>query len=410
MLVPLRLGPPRCSSSEIGRILFCILFLCSVLFAQSREGQIQSYSQRGQEALMEGRYSDAERAYEKLRDLEPQIAEIHANLGLIYFEERKFSEAVPELRRALKLKPTLAKTDSLLSMSLSELGQYREALPGLERSFRSPDREIKRMSGLQLERAYLGLRLEAKAVQVALELNRAYADDPEILYHNGKIFGSFAFLNMERLAKVAPDSIWRHQALAEAAESQESFDIAVSEYRRVLALNPQQPGIHYRIGRSLLARERKSDSQEDLASAEKEFEQELAQDPRNGNALYEIAELRRNAGQFAEAAALFERTLAFHPDFEEAHVGLAYVLAQQNRFPDALAHLQKAIALRPEDEVAWYRLSQVQRSIGNTGEADQARVKFQELRLQKSKQQEPELPIYSTDEVTRQTIDNSLPN
>jgi len=91
-------------------------------------------------------------------------------------------------------------------------------------------------------------------------------------------------------------------------------------------------------------------------------------------------------------------------------VGLAYVLAQQNRFPDALAHLQKAIALRPEDEVAWYRLSQVQRSIGNTGEADQARVKFQELRLQKSKQQEPELPIYSTDEVTRQTIDNSLPN
>jgi tetratricopeptide (TPR) repeat protein len=410
MLGVLRLSATRCSSCVTGRISLCIVLLCSPLFAQSRETAIQNYSQQGQKALMEGRYADAEQAYEKLREMLPQTAEIHANLGLIYFEERKFSEAVPELRQALKLKPSLAKSESLLSMALSELGEYREALPGLERGFRSADPEIKRMSGLQLERAYLGLRREAKAAEVALELNRSYADDPEILYHNGRIFGSFAFFNMERLAKVAPDSIWRHQALAEAAESQESFDTAISEYRRVLALNPQQPGIHYRLGRSLLARERKSHSQDDLANAEKEFAQELAQDPRNGNALYEVAELRRNAGQFAEAATLFERALSFHPDFEEAHLGLAYVLAQQNSFSEALVHLQKAIALRPDDEVAWYRLSQVQRSLGNTDETEKARAKFQELRLQRSKQQEPELPIYSTDEVTRQTIDSNLPN
>jgi tetratricopeptide (TPR) repeat protein len=379
--------------------------VCSSLFSQSRESEIQNYSQQGQKALMEGRYSDAEQAYEKLRELLPQTAEVHANLGLIYFEERKFSEAVPELRQALKLKPSLAKSESLLSMSLSELGQYREALPGLEKGFRSPDPETKRMSGLQLERTYLGLRREAKAAEIALELNRSYADDPEILYHNGKIFGSFAFSNMERLAKIAPDSIWRHQALAEAAESQESFDIAVTEYRRVLALNPQQPGIHYRLGRCLLARELKNNSKDDLANAEKEFEQELVQDPRNGNALYEVAELRRNAGEFAEAATLFERALSFHPDFEEAHLGLAYVLAQQNSFAGALAHLQKAIALRADDEVAWFRLSQIQRSLGNADEAEKARIKFQELKLQKSKQHEPELPIYSTDEVTRQTIE-----
>ena len=377
MLGALRISASRRSGCVVGRKSLCIVLLCSALFAQSRESEIQNYSQQGQKALMEGRYSDAEQAYEKLRELLPQTAEIHANLGLIYFEERKFSEAVPELRRALKLKPSLAKSESLLSMSLSELGQYREALPGLEKGFHSSDPEIKRMSGLQLERVYLGLRREAKAAEIALELNRSYADDPEILYHNGKIFGSFAFFNMERLAKLAPDSIWRHQALAEAAESQELFDTAISEYQRVLALNPRQPGIHYRLGRSLLARERKNRSQDDLANAEKEFEQELAQDPRNGSALYEVAELKRNAGEFEEAATLFQRALSFHPDFEEAHVGLAYVLAQQNSFPDALVHLEKAIALRPDDEVAWYRLSQVQRSLGNRDEAEKARVKFQ---------------------------------
>ena len=60
------------------------------------------------------------------------------------------------------------------------------------------------MCGLQLLRAYSGLRRDSKAVEVALELNRLYPDDPEVLYHTGRIFGNFAFLNMQKLAQVAP--------------------------------------------------------------------------------------------------------------------------------------------------------------------------------------------------------------
>lgn len=386
---------------------FAILFTITLLSAQSNESIIEAYSREGQQALTEGRYADAEKSFAKLRDMQPQIAEIHANLGLIYFEQRKFNEAVPELRRALKLKPSLEKAESLLGMSLAELGQYHDALPGLERGFRSPDPEIKRMSGLQLERAYSALRLDSKAVEIALELNRRYPDDPEVLYHNGRVFGGFAFQIMEKLAKVAPDSIWRYQALAEAAESEESFDTAIAAYRRVLALNPHQPGIHYRIGRTLLARARTLNSKEDFGNAEKEFQEELGQDPQNGNALYEIAELKRNAGHFAEAQSLFEQALSSHPDFEEAHVGLAYVLTQQNNPSGALPHLQRAIAIRPDDEVAWFRLAQVQRSLGQTEQAEQAQVKFQQLRLAKSKQHEPDLPVNSGDEVTRQTLNSN---
>ena len=190
-----------------------------------------------------GDYSSAERAYEKLRDLEPEIAEVHANLGLIYFELGKYGEAIPEFQRALKLKPSLAKTEILLAMSLSEINRYREALPGLEKGFRgSLDPEMKRLCGLHLERTYTGLHRDSDAVKVGLELNRLYPNDPEVLYHNGRIFGNFAFLTMQRLAQVAPDSIWRHQAAAEAYESQGSYDSAISEYRQVLSVEPRRPG------------------------------------------------------------------------------------------------------------------------------------------------------------------------
>ena len=56
---------------------------------------MQQYSDAGQKALANGDYSAAERAYEKLRDLEPGIAEVHANLGLIYFEQGKFDRGDP---------------------------------------------------------------------------------------------------------------------------------------------------------------------------------------------------------------------------------------------------------------------------------------------------------------------------
>ena len=378
----------------------------NLLFPQSSESALQ-YSEQGQKALAEGRYADAEQAFEQLARLEPGIAEVHANLGLIYFQERKFDLAVPALRRALKLKPSLSKTDALLAMSLSEIGHFKEALPGLERGMRaSSDPEIKRMCGLQLERVYTGLQRDGDAVKVALELNRLYPNDPEVLYHNGKIVGNFAFLTMQKLGQVAPNSVWRHQAAAEAYESQGAYTSAIGEYREVLKLDPSRPGVHYRLGRTLLSRSHQMNSTEDAAGAEKEFQQELELDPANANAAYEVGEARRKAGQFEDAQHLFERAVNVHPDFEEAQVGLAAALIALHKPADALPHAQKAVELRADDEAAWYRLVQVHRALGNTAEQQEALAKFNLLH-QKAQHRDEIGPASSADEVTKQEVDSN---
>src|SRR5438105_1163685 len=184
----------RSSGSVFRYVLMSFLLCGSCMLGQSSDAiAIQRYSEEGQKALASGRYDDAEKAYEKLRDLEPRTAEVHANLGLIYFQQRKFEQAVPTLREALKLKPSLAKTETLLAMSLSELGRYSEALLGLQRGWRqSADPAIKRMSGLQLLRSYSGVREDSKAVEVALELNSLYPKDPEVLYSTAGILGRCA--------------------------------------------------------------------------------------------------------------------------------------------------------------------------------------------------------------------------
>lgn len=369
---------------------------------------IQKYSEEGQQALAQGRYNEAERAYEKLRELSPKTAEVHANLGLIYFNERKFDQAVVALRKGLKLNPNLRKTSVLLAMSLSELGQYNEALPGLEKEFhRSTDPVIRRASGLYLERAYTGLKRDDKAVEVALELNRLYPDDPEILYQTGRLFGNFAYLAVKRLADVAPNSVWKHQASAEAWESQGSYDLAISEYQQVLKLDPRRPGIHYRLGRVLLARATQSSSQEDSAAALKEFAAELELDPTNANAAYELGEAHRNLGQTEDAKKFFELALKYYPDFGQANLGLAAVLLKEDSAELARNHIRKAIAANPENEVAWYRLSQAERALGNSQGQQKAFAEFQRLR-QRSSELEAAKGLFSQDEVTKQHVDANV--
>ena len=379
---------------------------CASSAAQSIEKkELLRYSETAQEALAQGRYEEAEAAYEKLRDVEPRVAEVHANLGLIYFQERKFEQAVPALRLALKLKPTLPKADTLLAMSLSELGRYTEALPGLEHGFhQSTDLPAKRMCGLQLLRAYTGLQRDSKAVESALELNRLYPDDPEVLYHSGRIFGNFAFLSIRKLAQVAPNSVWRHLAAAEAHEAQGSYDQAIPEYREVLTLDPHRPGVHYRIGRSLLARFWQRHSPDDPVEAGKEFALELQLDPSNANAAYELGEMRRKANQIDEAQQYFEQALQHYPDFPEAHLGLAAVLLEKKNPEQALVHSQKAVAVNPDEEVAWYRLAQVQKTLHNVAEQRKAMAEFQRLHDLSTRQKGFDA-AGSASEVTKQQVD-----
>ncbi|MGC1903110.1 MAG: tetratricopeptide repeat protein [Candidatus Acidiferrum sp.] len=372
----------------------------------SSQDAIGQFSEQGQRALAEGRYSDAEKAFEKLRELEPDVAEVHANLGAIYFQERKFRQAIPVLRRALQLKPSLSKTQTLLAMSLSETGQYEEAVAGLEKGFASSsDVATRRMCGLQLERVYSGLQRDAEAVEVALRLNRLYPNDPEVLYHSGRIFGNYAYLSVKRLGEVAPSSIWTHLASAEALESQGSNDVAIGEYRRVLSLDPHHPGIHYRLGRVLLARAQSGASRDDAEAALKEFSSELELDPTNASAAYELGEAAHKSGDIVEAERYFRMALKYYPDFEQANIGLASILMTQGKPEPAKVLLERALAADPENDVAWYRLAQVERTLGDTPGQQKASSEFQRLR-EKANEIDASRRLYGQAEVTKQTVDD----
>lgn len=369
---------------------------------------LRKYAADGERALAGGRYAEAQQAYETLQRLAPGSGEINARLGLIYFQQASYAEAIAPLREALRLTPSQPKVEALLAMALSELGRYEEALPAAKRTFaQTSDSVLKRMVGLHLQRIYTGLGRDGEAVEVALRLTRLYPDDPEVLYHAGKLLANFAYLQTVRLATVAPDSVWLHQAAGEANESQGLYEEALVAYRQVVAKAPRRPGTHFRIGRVLLERSARDGSNGDEAEARRAFEEELAVDPTNGNAAYELAELDRRAGDLEHARLRFEQAVAHHPTFEHARIGLARTLIELGRPGEAVPHLKAALAQHPDDSVAFYHLARASRALGDTRGQAEALAQFSRTRALAA---DRERALRAKADVTPQTIDSRPPD
>ncbi len=377
-------------------------FLLVPLAIAGGQDDSATLAESGQKALLAGRYAEARSNFEQLAKLEPEVAEVHATLAAIYFKQRAYDLAVTEINTAQKIKPNLPKLNSLLGLSLSELNQFAKALPHLEQGFKqTADTAIRRMCGLQLLRAYTGLSRDSDAVETALALNKLYPDDSEVLYHTGRIYGNFAFIVMSKLHDNAPDSIWTLQAQGELHESQKAYDEAISSFNHVLALDPHRPGIHYRMGRIYLSRFLEVQKTEDRDAAMREFNAELAIDPGNGNAKYELASMQADLGNPDEARQLYEQVLEHYPDFEEALVGLGGVCLDSQKPEQALIALEHAIKLNPKDDVAWYRLARADRAMGNKEGQQRALAVFQQLSRAK--------PLHKPigDEVTPQQLGSS---
>ena len=361
-------------------LAFLTLMPIAAIAQSGTNDEAARYAGEGQQALAQGRFAEAQANFEKLAKLEPNVAEVHATLAAICFQQREYDEAIREVRTAQKLKPGLPRLDSLLALSLAETGKYEQALPGLEKGFKqTADPEVRRMCGLHLLRAYTALARDSDAVETALELNRLYPDDPEILYHTGRVFGNFAYIVMERLHDKAPNSIWMLQAQGEANESEKNYDAAIAAFNHVLELDPSRPGIHYRLGRVYLSRFHETQKPDDVDAAMREFTAELAVDPGNGNAGYELANIESDRGDIDAARKQYRQVLEHFPDFEEALVGLAGLELQNQTPQQAIPLLEHATRLRPGDEVAWYRLARADRVSGDSAGAAKALAAFRKI-------------------------------
>src|SRR5579864_149689 len=74
---------------------------------QSSDEQVQEHFQAAKDAERNHNYEKAIAEYQVVLKERPQVAEIHTNLGLLYYLQHRDNEAIDAFRQALQIKPAM---------------------------------------------------------------------------------------------------------------------------------------------------------------------------------------------------------------------------------------------------------------------------------------------------------------
>lgn len=251
-------------------------------------------------------------------------------------------------------------------ISLASKGRCPEALLILKKAgAHTTDKRVRYRGEMSTVRCAMSLDRTETAVQALLLLNREFPHDLDVLYSTTHFYSELAARAAQELAATAPTSHQAEQLEAEAFESQENWDRAIAEYKKILEQEPKLHGIRYRLGRIFMSK-----SPADVDSAKAEFEDELKIDPDNAPAEFLLGEIARQAGQWEDAIGHFSRASKLDEGFQEAYLALGMSFNSAGKFSEAVVPLQSYVKMQPGDPAGHYQLATAYARTGRKPEAD----------------------------------------
>jgi tetratricopeptide (TPR) repeat protein len=367
------------------------------------------------QAALGGAYAangEMEKALQTLKELvaaQPDSADAHFNLGLVYArqgEPKDEEAAVGEFREALRLDQGMDLARIALGRVLISLQKYSDAASIiLEYTGRQPRDS---QGFYALGQAYQGLK-KSDAARRALE--RAAVLDPRdaairfdlgmLLANTGQTDAAIRQLKAaERLNPSDPEAHNERALLLEksgdkagaraertklaALKSQSDEESAIARfnkkaseylgagnakaaaegYRKALQLNPRDAKLRYNLSLAL-------DRLGDFASEQKELARAVGLDPNLAVAQNQLGLLALRSGQQSEAEQRFKKTLAIDPTFSEAESNLGVLYSQQGKNAEAAALFQQAIKNDPKYAKAYVNFGLLMAQQGALPEAEQ---------------------------------------
>lgn len=231
-----------------------------------------------------GRLPEAAASYRRALLARPGFPEAHNNLADVELELGRPLEATENARRALELRPDYGEAHHTLGRALLGTQQPDEAIASCTRA-------IALRPG-----AAAAYNTRGAAQLMLARFEPAKAD-----------FGA--------ALRLRPSFAEAHANLGNAFRSTGKLEEAVASYQRALELKPEAAAIHVELGTALRLKL-------DAAGAERSCRRALELDPAATSALTVLAELRADAGRFAEAEDLYKRAISIDADSAEAWAGI----------------------------------------------------------------------------------------
>ncbi|MGA2135370.1 MAG: tetratricopeptide repeat protein [Bryobacteraceae bacterium] len=283
--------------------------------------------------------------------------------GIAAFNQGQFTAALASLEKAPDTPPRRV----FLALTRAGLGHCDAAQSELAAQFdQNIDFQLRRLAGLALAQCRMTSGHYDEALPVLARLKSLYPADADVLYQTARLHMQAWNDTLFEMFQKTPGSFRVNQVSAEIFEIQGRYAEAAAEYRKAIEKNPAALNLHFRLGRVLLI---ESHAPENMALARQAFEAELALNPGDAVAEYEIGQILLTGQQTAEAVRRFEHAAALSPDFPEALEALAKARMDAKQYPEAIALLEKVVHLQPANEPAHYSLMMAYRNAGRPADA-----------------------------------------
>jgi tetratricopeptide (TPR) repeat protein len=360
-------------------LTFLCIFCVQPLPGQTsrKKDEIAQAAEQAKAYLQNGKPDLAIVEYQKIIALEPRNVDAQANIGVAYYMEQSFSESAQHLRLALSQKPGLWNIAALLGMSEKQLGQNAEAQAHLEEAFvHVEERDLHTAVGKQLFVLYSQAGKLIQAANIAGQLQQANPSDVDILYAAHQVYSELAGTTLYSIALLQPDSPRMYQSKGDQLAQLGNTAGAIAAYRQALQRDPHLPGAHYQLAEimsvSTLAAER--------SEAEAEYKAALSDNPLDEKAECGLASLELQRSDFQMASQYYAQAVRLQPDDPAANEGLGRSLMSLDQLKEAKPYLEHSLELDPSRGSAHYRLSLLDRRLGDSAAAKQEMDEFVRLR------------------------------
>ena len=286
----------------------------------------------GEIALAETKPDDAEKAFRRILELNPQSARAHSGLAEIQYNAGKHAEAIVEAKAAIAAGDDRPAVFTLLGAALTVTNKFDEALPALDEALK---RDPKNATAL-LYRAEVFFA-KSKLNEAAADLSSALAIEPNTrtklrlaaLLAQTKQFDAAIALFQDVIAAEPANADARTGLTAALIDSGKAAD-AVAELERLIKTEPNRAVLRAQLAELYLPKQPEKALEQYRAAAEL--------DPKNANHQVGMASALVKLRKFQEAVDVLKPVLAANPkgDVEYfARTNLATALFELDDYPNA---------------------------------------------------------------------------
>ena len=326
------------------------MLLTALAWAQA--SQVDQSFTHALELHRSGDLKGAAREYRAVLAADPTRVDARSNLGAVLANMGRYAEAIEQYRLTLRAAPPAAAVHLRVNLALAYYKSFQivEARDELSRLYAEHSADLN--ATMLLADCHLRLGEYKQVIELLTPLEPEPSNNRAIPYMLGMAYirdGQVA-AGQQRLDRILRDgdSAEGRFLLATGFLMAKDFPSAVKAFARAIELNPNLPSLQSFYGMALLATG-------DADAAAQAFRNELAANPNDYDANFQLASILAHRRQFEAALPLLGRAVEVRPGAAEARAALSNAL--QGKGPPSVSTGGVRIgAMAPGFTLAWHGL------------------------------------------------------